>query len=82
MTVPPPPPPPRAASPPAPAPVLAGVGLRFVAVLLDGVLLMGLAWVLALLVGGGTSTGFVWSSPRRQRLGDRVADTVVARRAP
>jgi uncharacterized RDD family membrane protein YckC len=152
MTVPPPPPPPLAARPSAPAPALAGVGLRFVAVLLDGVLLMGLGWVLALLVGGATSTGFeltgppallwmlataayyiamealvgatvgklavglrvtrgdggpldwrastirnvlrivdgfafylvgailVWSSPRRQRLGDRVADTIVARR--
>jgi uncharacterized RDD family membrane protein YckC len=153
MTVPPPPPPPLAARPPAPAQAVAGVGLRFVAVLLDGVLLMGLGWMLALAVGQTTSTGFeltglpaimwmlaavayyivleamvgatvgklavglrvrrvdggpidwrastvrnllrvvdgfafylvgailVWSSPRRQRLGDRVADTVVARRA-
>jgi uncharacterized RDD family membrane protein YckC len=136
-----------------PSPAAAGVGLRFVAVLLDGILLMALAWGLAALVGGATSEGFeltglpavawmvaaavyyivaearlgatigklavglrvtledgsrldwrasvirnllrvvdgvafylvgailVWTSPRRQRLGDRVAGTIVVRRS-
>jgi uncharacterized RDD family membrane protein YckC len=159
MTMQPPPPPPTAPTAPqppgttVPSPALAGVGLRFVAVLIDGILLMALGWVLAALVGGATTEGFeltglpalawmvasvayyiatearlgatvgklavglrvtlenggrldwrasvirnllrivdgfafylvgailVWTSPRRQRLGDRVAGTIVVRRS-
>ena len=35
-----------------------GVGLRFVAIVIDTILLMILGWVLALFFGGATSTGF------------------------
>jgi uncharacterized RDD family membrane protein YckC len=157
MTMQPPPPPAAPAPQPLattmPSPVFAGVGLRFVAVLIDSILLMGVAWAWAALVGGATSEGFeltglpavawmvacalyyiatearlgatvgklavglrvtledgsrldwrasvirnllrvvdafafylvgavlVWTSPRRQRLGDRVAGTIVVRRS-
>lgn len=154
---PPPPPPtppaPRPVSPPTPSPTLAGVGLRFVAVLIDGILIMAVGWAWAALVGGASSEGFeltglpalawmvaaavyyiatearlgatlgklavglrvmledggrldwrasvirnllrvvdgfafylvgailVWTSPRNQRLGDRLAGTIVVRKS-
>ena len=35
-----------------------GVGLRFVAVIIDSIIFMVLGWVLALLFGGASATGF------------------------
>lgn len=35
-----------------------GVGLRFVAVIIDSIVLMVVGWVLALFFGGASSTGF------------------------
>ena len=35
-----------------------GVGLRFVAVIIDSIIFMALGWVLALLFGGASATGF------------------------
>jgi uncharacterized RDD family membrane protein YckC len=143
---------PQSSSETMPRPAVAGVGLRFVAVLIDIILLVAVGWAWAALLGSTTSDGFelsglpafawiiaaaayyivaearfgatvgklavglrvtledgsrpgwrasmirnllravdgfafylvgailVWTSPRRQRLGDRVAATLVVRR--
>ncbi len=44
-------------------PHLVGVGLRFVAVLIDGILLMIVGYLLSLVFGGSKSSGFELQGP-------------------
>jgi len=46
-----------------PMPHLVGVGLRFVAVLIDGILLMIVGYLLSLVFGGSKSSGFELQGP-------------------